>query len=100
MTAPDLPTRRAFLTGRPRAPQQPRITLTGRCLLTAGISCRLCTDACATPALRFDLTARPVGAIRIDPAACTACGDCLPPCPTQALSLAPPTTLPPYESRP
>ncbi|HRK42315.1 MAG TPA: 4Fe-4S dicluster domain-containing protein [Gemmobacter sp.] len=86
MTAPQQLSRRAFLTGRPQAP---RIAMTGRCLLVAGISCRLCTDACPTTALRFDPTARPVGAIRIDASACTSCGDCLPPCPTRALTLTP-----------
>jgi ferredoxin-type protein NapF len=85
--APDRPTRRAFLTGMPPTPAPRGVALTGHCLLHAGISCRLCTDACGTLALRFDLTARPVGAIRIDTSACTECGECLPPCPTKALTL-------------
>lgn len=59
----------------------------GNCLLEAGISCRVCPDACPTGALGFDITVRPVGAIRIDAAACTGCGACLPPCPMQALAL-------------
>ena len=69
------------------APWPVTVTMAGNCLLGAGISCRLCTDACPTGALRFDLSVRPVGAIRIDAAACTGCGACLPPCPMQALAL-------------
>lgn len=69
------------------APWPVTVALSGSCLLKAGISCRLCTDACPTEALRFDLSVRPAGAIRIDAEACTGCGACLPPCPTQALGL-------------
>lgn len=59
----------------------------GGCLLAAGISCQLCTDICDASALKMDLSARPVGAIRIDEKACTGCGACLPTCPTQAIAL-------------
>lgn len=55
------------------------------CLLNAGISCRSCTDACDTRALRFDLRAGPVGAITVDPDACTGCGACAGVCPVGAV---------------
>jgi ferredoxin-type protein NapF len=66
------------------------VAMTGTCLLSAGIACRLCTDACTESALRFDLSVRPVGAIRIDADACTGCGACLSSCPSHSLALQDP----------
>lgn len=63
------------------------VELGADCLLHAGIACRVCTDACDTAALRFDLRVRPVGAITINAEACTGCAACLPSCPTASLTL-------------
>lgn len=63
-------------------------TLDRSCFLTSGISCRSCTDACDTGALRFDLGARPVGRIAVDADACTGCGACVGICPAGAISVA------------
>ncbi|KIC09462.1 ferredoxin [Leisingera sp. ANG-M1] len=60
------------------------------CLLSAGISCQLCTDSCDPRALRMDLSVRPVGAIRIDPEACSGCGACLATCPNDAIAICDP----------
>ncbi len=57
------------------------------CMLHAGISCQLCTDACDTEAITMDLSHRPVGAIRLNVAACTGCGGCQSMCPTSAISM-------------
>ena len=57
------------------------------CLLSAGIACRLCTDACDRAALRFDPRVRPVGEVRVDAEACTGCAACLSACPTGSLTL-------------
>lgn len=59
------------------------------CLLTAGISCQTCTDACDAEALTFDLSVRPVGAVRIDASGCTGCGFCLSACPVSAIKISP-----------
>ena len=60
------------------------------CLLSAGISCQLCTDSCDPRALRMDLSVRPMGAIQIDAAACSGCGACLATCPSNAIALSDP----------
>lgn len=57
------------------------------CLLTAGISCQLCTDACEVEALRLDLSHRPVGRIEVAEDACTGCGACVAMCPEAAITV-------------
>ncbi|WP_425038635.1 ferredoxin-type protein NapF [Primorskyibacter sp. S187A] len=57
------------------------------CLLASHVSCRLCTDFCETDALRFDLRAGGVGALRVEAEACTGCGACVSTCPVAALTL-------------
>ncbi len=56
------------------------------CLLNAGVSCRICTDACDETALRFDLRGGIVGRIDIDADACTGCGACAGTCPVGAIA--------------
>lgn len=75
-----------FQTDLPR-PWPVRVEMGNGCLLGAGITCQLCTDACDSRALRFDLRVRPVGGIEIKADACTGCGACLAVCPTGSLRL-------------
>ena len=88
-------TRRQFLRGKFSAPQTitpdgPRLAVIqiGQCIAFAqNVVCRSCGDACGEAAIRFSP--------RIDGAACpvilsercTACGECVPVCPTSAISL-------------
>jgi ferredoxin-type protein NapF len=60
------------------------------CILSAGISCQLCTDYCDNEALRMDLSHRPVGRITLDESACKACGACVQGCPEGAITIAAP----------
>lgn len=64
-----------------------RAEIRSSCLLNAGVSCRSCTDACDSSALRFDLRARTVGRIAVQREACTGCGACLATCPVGAIAL-------------
>lgn len=57
------------------------------CLQQHGISCQLCRDTCPAGAIRIDLEKRPFGVLKIETAACTACGACLGVCPQDALTL-------------
>lgn len=59
------------------------------CLLTAGISCQSCTDACDDEAIRFDMRAGIVGSVTVSPDNCTACGACVSVCPAGAIRITP-----------
>lgn len=59
------------------------------CLTQSQIACRSCEDYCEVQALRFQPRLKQVAQPVLDPSLCTGCGQCLAPCPTQALSLIP-----------
>jgi ferredoxin-type protein NapF len=66
-----------------------RIRVAPNCLALARVECRVCADACGTRAIRFRPAPTGASPMQLDPAACTACGDCVSPCPVGALSVAP-----------
>ncbi|WP_162933089.1 ferredoxin-type protein NapF [Roseovarius sp. EL26] len=66
-----------------------QLVVSDKCLLENGISCQLCTDFCDYDALSFDLSCRPVGALKVEQDSCTGCGMCIGACPVAALSLKP-----------
>ncbi|MCY1493913.1 Ferredoxin-type protein NapF [compost metagenome] len=74
-----------FDLSRPAFPWRARIE--PHCLALAGIHCRSCEEACEARAIRFHprLGAPPLP--QLDPHACTGCGACLAPCPSQAIRL-------------
>jgi ferredoxin-type protein NapF len=57
------------------------------CVEPSGVACRRCGDVCDEDAIRFAPLpggrAMPV----LEAARCSGCGECLAPCPTQAISL-------------
>lgn len=69
-----------------------RIAVSDGCLLASGVTCQLCTDFCDHEALTFDMSKRPVGALRIDAELCVACGSCVGACPVNAISVVPKVT--------
>ena len=79
-----------FDLGQPPWPLVAEIS--SACLLTLGISCQSCADACDEEALRFDLSVRPAGRVSVAASNCTACGSCVGICPTDAIAMAPAPT--------
>lgn len=75
--------RRAFLTGQAIAPLAARVS--DACLARSGVDCQVCRDACETGALAFAPRAGGPAQPVIDPALCTACGDCGAICPASAI---------------
>lgn len=67
-----------------------RVSISDSCLLTGGVSCQSCTDACDETALRFDFRSGLAGSIQIDLDRCTGCGACVSVCPVNAMSVASP----------
>ena len=59
----------------------------GSCLLSKGVTCQSCTDACDDAALTFAYRPGTAGEILLDTEACTGCGACLGVCPAGAISL-------------
>ena len=83
--------RRGFLTGGTVASvdnTKPLVAMIGnKCMALDGIACQICGDICDPRAIKFFWTSKKVPMPQIDEASCTGCGDCLPICPTGAISL-------------
>jgi ferredoxin-type protein NapF len=68
--------------------QQLRLVATvssGKCVEGHGVVCRRCAEVCEPSAVRI-IVRGGLGA-SIDNAACTGCGDCVPICPVEAITL-------------
>ena len=79
--------RRAWLFGRPTVEAKPGRVLaavSSACLTLRGVACQSCRDACPQSAIRFR-PSRAIAQPEIDSERCTGCGDCIAPCPTDAL---------------
>lgn len=61
--------------------------ITDACLSGKAVSCRVCGDYCPPQAIAFPLQPGGRTAPALDTAACTGCGACVAPCPTQAIDM-------------
>lgn len=83
--------RRDFLRGRigrgTPAPGEGVAEVDARCVAGKGVECRICGEHCDAGAIRF--SPRPGGPPlpEVRREACTGCGDCVAPCPVQAIRL-------------
>ena len=70
------------------APWSIKLRIGTNCLPQRGVECRICSEQCATSAIRFSprLGGPPVPEVM--ESACTGCGACVAPCPVAAISLA------------
>ncbi len=89
---PASPSRREFLRGRRHTDKSGagtalplRAVIGEACLALRGVECRICGDACGAGAIRFRPVRGGVALPIVAEDACTACGDCVAPCPTGAI---------------
>lgn len=77
----------------PSADEQPCLRLVATvstsniCVERHGVVCRRCAEVCSHTAIRI-LAREGRGAV-IDAAACTGCGECVPVCPVEAITVVP-----------
>ena len=86
-------TRAAFLRGDFR--KQTRNLVVGisdACLSAKGVVCRTCEEQCDPGAISFKLALGGVANAQVDTTACTGCGECIVPCPVDAINFLEPTT--------
>jgi len=58
-----------------------------RCLSVSGVVCRACGDHCDEGAIQFTLLAQGRSLPEINSRSCTGCGQCIPVCPGNAISI-------------
>ncbi|MFA7431788.1 MAG: ferredoxin-type protein NapF [Rhodospirillaceae bacterium] len=63
------------------------IAIGAACLAEQGIVCRVCAEHCDASAIRFRLAVGGRGGPILNIAACTACGACVGPCPSNAITI-------------
>ena len=78
---------RALRRADPTPPWNYMARINDGCLPKRGVECRICGDFCEARAIRFHPAAGGAWLPDIEPAACTACGACVAPCPTRAISV-------------
>ena len=71
-----------------QSPWDLRIVINDSCLTLQNVVCRTCGELCEAAAIRFTPRIGGVAVPQVDLDRCTGCGECLTPCPTQAISLA------------
>lgn len=69
------------------APQWRMQMDSAKCLAHQGVECRVCGESCESRALTFRPQLGGISQPLLDVDACTACGACVAPCPTQAISI-------------
>jgi ferredoxin len=79
-----IPSERTRVANGARAAMVARFSET--CVEGRGVVCRRCGEACGPRAITFQLQPRGLARPRIDDALCTGCGDCMPVCPTHAIT--------------
>lgn len=79
--------RRDILFGVRRSSDDSVVQVADHCLSLSGVACRACEDVCAVRAIRFRPCLGGTDWLSVDAETCTGCGECLPVCPVDALSL-------------
>jgi ferredoxin-type protein NapF len=79
---------RRTLFARQTPAQSALAIISANCLAENGAYCRTCADACPEGAIRFHLLPRGRARADVDADRCTGCGDCLLPCPANAIRLS------------
>lgn len=73
------------------------VTINDTCLTEQNVVCRTCGEICEASAIRFAPRLGGVSRPQLDSARCTGCGECLSPCPTQAIAMGRRLPLNPQE---
>lgn len=79
---------RRTLFARPDPVRSPLAMISANCLAETGAYCRTCADACPEGAIRFHLLPGGCARADVDADRCNGCGDCLQPCPVNAIRLS------------